>query len=260
MFYGWHEDAQTLVDLIPVEAPVRTRAEYLLADVASRGGHLELSVLLNHGNLLYDGPFFNPTTDFIVTEVTETHGVDPNSNLGRLLGNLVTGETVEAVLMNPVVPTMLLPRRQAEQRLGNGIALLHGLQHITEIEDNFPGPSVTDAMERTGKSERRAYDSINIALFKACDGPAYDEYVSIVPSEITVTPKGNNIYNFQYVFDGLDSTPPPMGTLMRSVWDEGGKSRGGLGATVLCSLAVAKTTGIPRDKADKFLGHLLGHQ
>lgn len=253
MFYDhWVADAEALVGQLPSSEFARTRSDYLLHGLgvtAVVGNTPDLrSFYWTLPDSIQSGDRF-----FIVAEAPSPEDIDMTSPLA----GIATGQTIEAVVKQDGLRVMILPKHDPAKKNGNGLVILHVMQHIAEPYEGFPGPDITDPVENLGMCEIRAY-GLNEAVITAIDGSDYEKYVKDLSIDVSITPLNNGAYRYQTIgVPGSMRVRPPKDTFMDTCWGEGGLSRGILHSTAVTRTILDQTIGSPVAKSRRLVAHML---
>lgn len=245
----WIKDADRLLACVPPDDPIRTRCQYLVDTVARRGVPVETDDMRH----LRVPARYRQRENFKVIEVPE--GLDP-AKTPPGTANLVLGKTIEQVNIDENFQAMFLQRHSQERPMGNGMILLHALEHITEVEDGFPYQSPDMELESYGTRERRAY-ATNKNILEGVDGSDWQRYCDSLPFSVTIDYEDNGAYTAGIDTRGFGHVAPPAETLMYDLWTENQRSRSILRNTVLCSLLVQHTLSDAEHVTDTLIAHEL---
>jgi hypothetical protein len=214
----WASDASRLLENLPPDTEVADRAHHLLNKVVERSVEV-------------DADYFNspraatlrpvPENGFLVVNKAQLQR-SPTA-LGRMAMSL---PGVAFVVYSNNTPSVLaLPDHNPNMPLGNGFALLHELEHLTEKEAGLYRPGLKEpfATANLGARERRAY-RLNTDMLYALDGSDFNRYLESWPVFFGTTGQEES-QSAEISFHDTECPIPANETFAGSMWQEGGSSR-----------------------------------
>ena len=203
-FRKWVEDTEALFRLMPANSPIKHRLEELIINARDFAliGHTLDMVKIDLPEIEVPGKTF-----FVLERPLEFSHI---------------GETVEHVtqLRREHFPTCIfLPQYDPNTPILNGMTLAHSLVHV---EQTFrPDDRLLNNQEFAGRGEQEAW-GLNYDMLKAVDGEALDRYFKSINHDINYVPSGTGYsVEINVSFDHQGLIPPPEGSLLRQLWDEG---------------------------------------
>lgn len=203
---NWTADTESLASRLPAKKAVTARVNYLLGSILPRGHEVDASVFDERTKQAISVP----ENAFLVVDRPALSAT--RSAWGRKAKTL---PGVAFVTHSSTLPSVLvLPTHQPGKVLGNGLILLHELEHVTEKDEGVAFP------DSLGASERHAYGQ-NIDILTTLDGSDFNKFIDTWP--VTFSTDGTECAAI--TFHDTDCPVPPRGTYAYDLWAENGTSR-----------------------------------